>query len=194
MNDVLAILVSLAMGVSLAAAAGMRVFAPLLIAGLVLRTGLIPVPPALADANIWLASTPAITCFGAALIAEVLAYKIPVVDHLLDVLAAPAALAAGASLTTTFLVGVDDPLWRYGLGIIAGATTAGTVHAGTAALRVASTKATAGLANPFFALSELASSVVTALLSFVVPTLIVGLIFVIGVVMFLKTISWRRQG
>jgi hypothetical protein len=176
------ILVSLAIGIGLAAATGFRVFLPLFVAGLVLRFGIWTLPAEVVDANAWLASNAALVCFGVACIAEVLAYKIPFIDHGLDVIGAPLAMIAGAALASSFFTGFDAPVVKYGLGIIAGAGTAGVIHAGTALTRVASTKTTAGLGNPVFSLAELGASLVTTLLSFIVPLLIAFIVLtVIGV-------------
>ena len=83
-------LLSIALGVGLAAATGFRVFLPLLVAALAARSGMVP----LSDGFAWLASTPALVTLGTAAVIETLAYYIPGVDHALDVLASPAALAA----------------------------------------------------------------------------------------------------
>ncbi len=163
--------IALALGVMLAAAAGFRVFVPLLLTGVVLRLGLFPLPSAIAGGHSWLASNTALVCFGVATIVEVLAYKIPYLDHVLDLVGAPAALASGTALASTFLTGIEDPALRYGLGLLSGAGAAGLVHAGTATARLLSTKTTAGIANPVFSFAELIASVVTSLLALIVPAL-----------------------
>jgi hypothetical protein len=175
---------SLALGIGLAAASGLRVFVPLLIAGLVLRFNLWSVPGDIALQNSWLASNTALICFGVATVAEVIAYKLPFLDHFLDVIGAPVAIAAGALLASTFLTGIDEPLVKYGLGIIAGAGAAGAVHAGSAVTRLASTKTTGGLGNPIVSLAELGASLFASIFAFIAPFLILMLLIVFLLVAF----------
>ena len=172
MADTVTILSSICLGIALSAASGMRIFLPLLLSGFVIRFGLFAVSPSVIESQAWLGSNAALICFGVATATEALAYKVPVLDHFLDVIGAPAALLAGAVLATTFLVGIDDPVLKYGLGIVAGAGSAGIVHGTTALARVASTKTTAGLGNPVLAVGELIGSFVTSILAFLMPILI----------------------
>ena len=74
------ILLQVAMGVSLAACAGLRAFLPLLVVGAFGRLGFVP----LTGAFEWLSSWPALAVFGVAVVVELAADKFPVVDHLLD--------------------------------------------------------------------------------------------------------------
>jgi len=187
--DFVMVLSSLALGVGLAAAAGMRVFVPLLIAGLAIRFDLFPQS---SGADAWLASTPALIALTVATIAEVAAYKVPFLDNILDAIGAPAALVAGVLLTSTFLIGVDDPFLRTVLTVIAGAGAAGTVHAGTAAARLLSTKTTGGLGNPVVAGGELAGSIVTSILAFIVPIVLATLILVVAVAILIFVRRRRR--
>ncbi len=114
-------------------------------------------------------------------VTEGIAYRVPYLDHLLDVIGAPAALVAGAARGTSFIVGIDDPILRYGLGIVAGAGSAGIMQGTTAIARVASTKTTGGLANPIFALLELVSAGLTSVMAFIMP-LIIAVLFIAFVV------------
>jgi hypothetical protein len=82
---------SIALGVALAAATGFRVFLPMLIASGAAYTGHLH----LDDGFAWLGSPSALIMLSVAALAEILAYYIPVVDNLLDVVAAPAAFIAG---------------------------------------------------------------------------------------------------
>lgn len=175
--DSLTLISSLCMGVGLAAASGMRIFLPLLLSGLVIRFGFFDVSPDVMAAQAWLGSNAALAAFGIATITEAAAYKIPYLDHLLDVLGAPAALVAGAILATSFLVGIDDPVLKYGLGIVAGAGSAGMLHGTSAIARTVSTKTTGGIANPVYSLGELVSSLVTTVVAFIAPILVATLVF-----------------
>ena len=183
MNETITILSSVCLGIALSAASGMRIFLPLFLSGIVIRLGLLGVSPEVMQTQAWLGSTAALICFGVATVTEAVAYKVPYLDHMLDVIGAPAALLSGAILGTAFLVGIDDPVLKYGLGIVAGAGSAGVVHGTTALARVASTKTTGGFANPVFALGELVSSAVTSILAFIMPMMIAALflVFVVSV-------------
>ena len=176
MDGMLTSLVSIALGIGLAAATGFRIFLPLLLAGLAARLGWIP----LNDGFTWLASTPALLTLGSAAFIETLAYYIPGVDHLLDVIAGPAAVVAGviasASVMTNIAPGVMWPL-----AIIAGGGVAGLTKGGSALVRAKTGVATAGLGNPVVSTAETAGATVLSILAILVP--IVCLVLV-GIVLF----------
>jgi hypothetical protein len=67
------IAVSVALGVGLAAATGLRVFLPLLVASVAAYTGHLP----LAESFAWLATPPALILLSVATLVEILAYYIP---------------------------------------------------------------------------------------------------------------------
>src|SRR3974390_3906984 len=83
---------SVVLGVGLAAATGFRVFLPMLVTALAAFPGPLP----LDNSFTWLATPSALTMLSVAALAEILAYYIPAIDNLLDALATPAALGAGA--------------------------------------------------------------------------------------------------
>jgi hypothetical protein len=160
-------ILSLAMGIGLAAATGLRVFMPLLISGIAFRFGFLP-----NESASWLGSTTALVGLSLATIFEILAYKIPLVDNFLDALGAPLALAAGGILASEFFVPPNSPGLVTFLGIIAGTGIAGTVHGSTAVVRMASTKSSLGTANPIFSTIELLSSIAVSIGSIVFPVFI----------------------
>jgi len=80
-------LLSVLLGVGLSAACGFRIFVPFLLVGIAARTGHLVLGPSFG----WMSSTPALVAFCAATVLEVAAYYIPWLDHLLDVIASPAA-------------------------------------------------------------------------------------------------------
>jgi hypothetical protein len=169
-------LLSIALGIGLAAAAGFRIFVPLLVAGIAARTGFLP----LTDGFQWLASTPALLTLGTAAVFEVLAYYIPGVDHLLDVLAGPAAIGAGIVASASVMSDVPQAV-MWPVAIIAGGGVAGLTKGSTALLRAKSGVMTAGLANPIVATVETVGATGIAILAIVVPLLclaaIVGLLY-----------------
>jgi len=176
--------ISLIVGVGLAAAAGFRLFIPLLVAAIAIRFGYsIPYLDSLLPTDLhlgnWLGTTPAIVGLSVAAVVEVLAYKIPLVDHFLDLLTTPAAIAVGSLLVAIFLQGVDNPLLKFTTAILFGGGAAGLVQLSTAGLRAVSTKTTGGLGNPLVSVIEAISSFVMALLAIVAPLiclLVLGLI------------------
>ena len=171
---------ALCVGVSLAAACGFRVFVPMLAMALGVRLGGLEIDENLA----WLGSDTAIACLGAATLAEVLAYYIPVVDNLLDTIAGPAALVAGAVVTGGMLGDLPDWL-QWGTGIVAGAGAAGTVQLGTTALRAAGTATTAGIGNPVISTMENIFATIGSVLAVLLPILaVVGSVLIIFIVLF----------
>ena len=159
---------SLAAGLALAAATGLRVFAPLLVLSLAARAGWIPVAPEFE----WIASTPATIAFGTATVAEVIAYYVPFLDNVLDWLAAPVAITAGAVAAASLLT--DLPPWvRYSVGLVGGGGVAGLVHSSTALVRLKSSATTLGHGNFIFATVELAAALVVSVVSLLFPILAV---------------------
>jgi hypothetical protein len=163
-------LISVAIGLGLAAACGFRVFTPLLIAGLAAHWGRLP----LAGGFEWLGTTPALLAFGTATLLEIGAYYIPWVDHALDLLATPAAVLAGMVAAASVVTDLP-PLLKWTVTIIGGGGAAGAMQAATVLLRLKSTALTGGLANPVVATVELMGSVITAVLAIVLPVLAVAL-------------------
>jgi hypothetical protein len=164
--------VSLIIGIGLSAACGFRVFVPLLLLGAASRTGHLT----LAGGFEWISSDAAIIAFVVATVVEVAAYYIPWLDHVLDILAAPAAILAG-TLATASLIADVGPFLKWSLAIIAGGGAAGLVKSATILTRGASTVSTAGLANPVLATAELGGSLTLALVAILIPAAILILIF-----------------
>lgn len=177
-------LLALALGVSLAAAVGFRVFVPVLAAALAARFDLLQLAPSFA----WVASNTAIAMLTLAAVLEVAAYYIPGVDNLLDAIAAPVAVVAGTLLVAAPLWDLP-PLLKWTTAIIAGGGAAGVTQGLTSLLRAKSTVTTGGLANPVVSTVELGSSVLLSVLALLVP--VVGVILlVLGVLLVLR---WTRR-
>jgi hypothetical protein len=157
---------SIALGIGLAAATGFRVFVPLLIAGLAARTGWIP----LTDGFAWLASTPALVTLGAAAVCETLAYYIPGVDHILDILAGPIAVGAGMVASASVMTDVP-PAIMWPIAIIAGGGIAGATKGSTALVRAKTGVATAGLGNPVVSTIETGGAIGLSFLAVLLPLL-----------------------
>ena len=159
-------LVSLAVGLGLSAACGFRVFVPLLVIGGAARTGHLALSPGFT----WMGTTPALLAFGTATVLEILAYYVPWLDHLLDILATPAAVIAGVLASAAVFVDLP-PLLRWSMALIGGGTAAGLVQGATVILRLKSTALTAGLGSPVLATAELVGSALISFLAIVLPVL-----------------------
>ena len=157
-------LLSIALGIGLAAAAGFRIFVPLLVAGIAARYGILP----LSDGFQWLAGTTALLMLGTAAVFEVLAYYVPGVDHALDLIAGPAAVGAGIVASASVMADIP-PAMMWPLAIIAGGGVAGLTKGSTALLRAKSGLMTGGLANPVVATVETVGATGVALLAVIVP-------------------------
>jgi hypothetical protein len=141
---------SLALGIGLAACAGLRAWLPLLLTGSLARFGFIE----LGDKFMFLSSNRALVLFGVATLVEIAADKVPAVDHALDSLSTVLRPAAGSLLAASVLWQVSDPLTALALGVAVGAPSALLPHAAKTVLRTASTTLTGGLANPVISLLE----------------------------------------
>jgi hypothetical protein len=160
-------LLSVALGVGLAAACGFRVFVPLLVAAVAARAGHLDLAPGFA----WLASDGALLALGAASILEVLGYAVPWLDHLLDTLATPAAVVAGVVASAAVFVDLP-PAVRWGAAVILGGGAAGAVQAGTVLARLKSSLFTGGAGNIAVAIIELAAAALLSLLAILAPLLL----------------------
>lgn len=168
MDNSLDTLFSIGLGIGLAAATGFRVFVPLLVAGLAARAGYIP----LIDSFAWLQSTPALIALGTAACFETLAFYIPGIDHLLDVLAGPLAIVAGVLASAAVMVDMPAEV-RWPIAIIAGGGIAGITKTSAALFRVKSTALTGGLANPAVSTAETAGAATISVLAILAPILCV---------------------
>jgi hypothetical protein len=176
--------VELMLAVSLSSAAGFRVFVPLLALSAAAVLGHVDLP-----ANFdWLENPQALGLFAIAAVLEILGYAIPWFDHVLDVVATPAAIVAGTVMTAS-LAPEMDPLVKWTLALVAGGGTAGLTKAVMNLLRGTSTAATGGLANPVFAALELLVAVTLSALAVTIP--IAAGVIVIGISGFLAYKLWQ---
>jgi hypothetical protein len=161
-------LMSVATGIALAAAAGFRAFVPLLAAGLAIHFGWVE-PARGFD---WLGEPVVLVALGVATAAEIAAYYVPGVDHVLDLIGAPVAVVAGIVAAAGVMVGLPDWLrWLTAIGAGGAVATAG--HAINAVGRAKTVAATGGAGNPVYSTAELAGSVLMAALAFILPVIVV---------------------
>lgn len=177
---------ALALGIALSACCGFRVFVPLLAASIGVKAGVFPVP----EGMLWLGSWLSIIIFTTAAVIEIIAYYVPFLDNLLDTIAAPMAITAGALLTSSVIPFTDEPAIRWGLGIIAGGSAAGTLHLGTGFVRILSSKFTAGTGNAVVATGENVAVAGGVAMSFIVPVFC-ALMFS-GLVIIILYLAYRK--
>jgi hypothetical protein len=166
---------AVALAIALAACAGLRTFLPLFLAGLLSRAGWLVLGPSFQ----FLSSNRALILFGIASLIEILADKIPAVDHALDALSTPLRAGAGALLAASALGQVTDPLHALALGAAVGAPAALVPHAAKAGLRAASTAFTGGLANPLLSFGEDVVTLLLFALAVLVPLAVVLLLVLV---------------
>jgi hypothetical protein len=170
----------------LSASAGLNAYIPLLVVGVIAHyTDWINLnPPYNLLANPWV-----LIVVGVLLIVEMLADKIPAVNHVNDIIQTGIRPAAGAIIFAASAHTITNvhPV----IAIICGLLVAGSVHVvKAAAVRPAVTATTAGTANVPVSIAEDVVATVVSILSIVIPVL-VAVILVIFVALIIWWL-WRR--
>jgi hypothetical protein len=176
----------LAMGFALAATVGLRAFLPLLVAGLLARHGYVDLGPSFE----WMQGTPALVVFGSAVVFEILADKIPAVDHALDAAGVIIKPVAGTLIAAAMFTHVD-PVVATVLGVLGGGTIAGAVHVVKGTTRLYTTATTAGAGNPVLSFVEDVIATVGIVVAFVIP--ILAAMLVLGLVWLGVRVYRRRR-
>ncbi|MFE9189335.1 DUF4126 domain-containing protein [Micromonospora sp. NPDC007208] len=183
-------------GTGLAASAGLNAYIPLLILGLLGRyTDLIDLP----SGWTWLGNGWVIAIMAVLLAVEMVADKVPVVDHINDVVqtvvrptAGGLAFGAGSSSET---VTVSDPGSFFSshqwVPVVTGVLLALGVHLLKSAARPVINATTAGFGAPVASTAEDATSVVVSLVAIILPVLV--LVFLVGLVFFTFWFVRRRS-
>lgn len=179
-------LLSLCLGVGLAAACGFRIFAPLLVMSIAANTGHL----ALAGGFDWIGSRAALIAFAAATVLEVLAYYVPWLDNLLDTAAVPIAVVAGVVVTASVVTDVS-PLLRWTLAAVAGGGAAGATQGLSTLVRSVSSFTTGGMGNPVVATAEAGGSLALSAMSLLAPVIAVISLLVLGTVLLVVLLRWR---
>lgn len=181
-------IISAFIGIGLAAATGFRVFMPMFAVSLASYFGWIPMN----ESFEWLAGLPTLITTGIAMVAEVLAYYIPFVDHLLDTISVPLATVAGSVMFASQFADIGTfPQWA--LALIAGGGTAAAISSGFAGTRAASTATTGGLGNSVVATTETAGAGLMTFLALVAP--VVAFIAAVGLIITVLILGkklWRK--
>lgn len=183
-------IISIFLGIGLAASVGFRVFLPLFALSLAAYYDMWE----LNESWEWIGSLPALIIFGVATIAEILAYYIPWFDNLLDSIALPLATVAGTAVMVSTVADMT-PAVTWTLAIIAGGGTATAIKGATTATRLTSTATTGGVANPVVSTVETGTSMVVSAASVFLPVIAVVLVIIILFVVFLfyRKIRPRRK-
>ncbi|NQZ45028.1 MAG: DUF4126 domain-containing protein [Flavobacteriaceae bacterium] len=170
---------SIFLGVGLAASAGFRVFLPLFALSLAAYFDVWE----LNESWQWIGSLAAVLTLGIATLVEIFAYFIPWVDNALDTIALPLAAIAGTAVMVSTIADLD-PVITWSLAIIAGGGTASAIKGANAAGRLTSTATTGGVANPVVATVETGTAVAVTTASIFAPIIAAVLVIVILIVIF----------
>ncbi|MFE9204960.1 DUF4126 domain-containing protein [Micromonospora sp. NPDC007230] len=183
-------------GSGLAASAGLNAYIPLLLMGLLARyTDLIDLPGGWQ----WLGNGWVILILAVLLTIEVVADKVPVVDHVNDVVqtvvrptAGGLAFGAGSSSET---VTVSDPDTFFSshqwVPVVVGVLIALGVHLLKSAARPVINATTAGFGAPVASTAEDATSAVMSVVAILLPVLVLA--FLLGFVLFFGWFLRRRN-
>lgn len=183
-------------GTGLAASAGLNAYIPLLTLGLLARyTDLIDLP----SGWTWLGNGWVVAILALLLAVEMVADKVPVVDHINDVVqtvvrptAGGLAFGAGSSSET---VTVTDPGSFFSshqwVPVVTGVLLAFGVHLLKSAARPVVNATTAGFGAPVASTAEDATSVVVSLVAIILPVLVLA--FLLGLVAFVYWFLRRRS-
>ncbi|MEW2443907.1 DUF4126 domain-containing protein [Micromonospora marina] len=183
-------------GSGLAASAGLNAYIPLLLMGLLSRyTDLVELP----NGWQWLGNGWVVLILAVLLAVEVVADKVPVVDHVNDVVqtvvrptAGGLAFGAGAGSET---VTVSDPDTFFSthqwVPVVVGVLIALGVHLLKAAARPVINATTAGVGAPVASTAEDATSVVMSVVALLLPVLV--LVFLVALVFFVPWLFRRRR-
>jgi hypothetical protein len=172
-------IISIFLGIGLAASVGFRVFLPLFALSLAAYLNVWE----LNESWQWIGSLAALITLGVATLVEIFAYFIPWVDNVLDSLAVPLAGIAGTAVMVSTVANLD-PVVTWSLAIIAGGGTATAIKGANAAGRMASTTTTGGVANPIVSTLETGTAVAVSTASILAPPIAAILVIIILVVIF----------
>jgi hypothetical protein len=172
-------IISICLGVGLAASVGFRVFLPLFVLSLASYFDVWQ----LNESWQWVKSTTALVTLGAATLVEIAVYFIPYIDNLLDSIAVPLAALAGTAVMLSTVADLS-PVITWSLAIIAGGGTAAAIAGSSSTTRLASTVTTGGLANPVVSTIETGTAAVMSIVSIFLPVLAIVLVIIILFIIF----------
>lgn len=172
-------------GLTLAAPAGLNAYIPLLAVALAERFGWVHLREPFDGLGSWWV----IGLIAVLLVVEVVADKVPAVDHANDVIQTVVRPAAGGLLAVSASQqGTVEPV----VLLVAGVLIAGGVHAVKATARPAVNVSTAGAGTPVVSTAEDVLSVIGTVLALLVPVL-AAILIVAAVVVAIVLIRRRRR-
>ncbi len=167
------------LGLGLSASTGLNTFIPLLMLSGAARFNIAGIE--LGEKFGWLTSDVGLTVLIVAAVVEIIADKVPAVDHFLDTVGTFIRPAAATLATAAALTGADvDPTMAAVIGFVVGTPTSLTFHTLKAGTRVASSAATLGCANPVLSLIEDVLSFAFSILAIFAPLLVPVLLVLAG--------------
>lgn len=172
-------ILSIFLGIGLAASVGFRVFVPLFALSLASHFGIWE----LNESWQWVGSLAAVITLGVATIVEIFAYYIPFIDNLLDSIAIPLAAIAGTAVMVSTVADLN-PVITWSLAIIAGGGTATAIAGSSAATRLTSTGTTGGLGNPVVSTLETGTAITLSAFSIFLPILAFVLVLLVLIIVF----------
>ncbi len=184
------IFLGILLGLGLSASTGLNTFLPLLLLSAAARFHIAGIT--LGTKFEWLTSDAAMITLIIACVIELIADKVPAVDHFLDSAGTIIRPLAGALASASVLTGVD-PMVAAIIGLIVGAPTSLGLHTLKAGTRLASTTTTFGCANPILSLIEDVISFSLSVLSIFLP-IFVPLALALLVYAFYRLLKRIRRG
>ena len=170
-------------GMGLAMPAGLNAYIPLLALGIADRYfGLVN----LAAPYDLIATPGGLALLAILLVIEVVADKIPLIDHLNDLIASAIRPTAGAivAMASTDAVDYINPIFAMSLGLL----LAGSIHMLKTAVRPAVTTTTGGVGNPIVSAAEDGAAIGMSVVALIAPVLVALMLvaLTIGVVWLLR--------
>ncbi len=172
-------IISIGLGIGLAASVGFRVFLPLFALSLAAHFDVWELNASWE----WIGSTTALLVLGIATLVEICAYFVPYIDNVLDTISVPLATFAGTIVMMSTVADLS-PEVTWALAIIAGGGTAAAITGTSSTTRLASTVTTGGLGNPVLSAIETGMATFLSLIAIVFPILAIILVIIILMVIF----------
>ncbi len=170
-------------GLGLAIPAGLNAYIPLLTVAVVQGLGWIHLDQPYALLGEWWS----IGLIAVLLVVEIVADKIPALDHINDVVQTVVRPAAGGLLFAAATAGdgyVHPVVW-----VVAGVLVAGGMHAAKATARPVVNATTCGVGTPVVSTLEDVVAFIMTIVAIVAPLLVAGVVFLLGVF----GIRWYRR-
>ncbi|GIH29444.1 hypothetical protein Aph01nite_77540 [Acrocarpospora phusangensis] len=182
-------------GLGLSTAAGLNAYIPLMVVGLAANvTDAVRLPPEYA----WLSNGWVLTIIGVLLAAEFVLDKVPVVDHVNDIIQTAVRPAAGGVVfsATTAAAELDNSAWMAehpAVGWALGIVTALIVHVVKSGVRPVVNASTAGVGAPVVSTVEDAGSLGMSLIAIFLPVLVIVALAALGALGWLAVRRIRRH-